>query len=762
MNLKKVFCFATVLCSLLALTNVAEAQGTAFTYQGRLNNNGSAASGSYDVAFTLFATNSSGNAIAGPVTNAAVTVNNGLFTTTVDFGNVFAGGSNWLEIAVSTNHANAFTALSPRQQVTPVPYALSAASLALPAGAATIFSGTNSLLHYDANANFFAGPTAGNLNSSGTYNTGEGMSALANDTTGSGNSANGFAALFSNNTGSFNIANGYQSLAYNTVGTANTALGFQALLNNTTGSNNIGIGYQAGGNLTTGSGNIDIGNVGSSSDTNIIRIGAAQTQTYIAGALNGSGAGLTNLQASQLVSQGNSSGTGNFFTGPSGNPANTGSANSAYGYAALNANGSGSGNAANGYGALYNNTSGSYNLALGYLAGLNITTGSNNIDIGNSGIAGDNNTIRIGTGQTQTYIAGTINGSGLGLSNILSSQLISLGNYYGAGNFFVGPSGNATTSGTYNTANGMAALLANTTGSGNVASGFGALTSNTNGVYNSANGCQALNLNTSGSDNTASGYQALALNSSGSYNVADGYQALFNNLTGIGNSALGHLSLFDNVTGIGNTASGYQALYTNTIGSFNTAAGLASLYQCKSGSNNIAIGYQAAYNYTGSESGNINIGSYGVQGENNIIRIGVPNVHTATYLAGTVYANGVALTSDRNAKENFTPLDPQTVLAKVAALPLMEWNYKADPATRKHVGPMAQDFQAAFGLNGSDDKHISVVDEGGVALAAIQGLNEVVKAKDRQIQTQAAELAELKSRLEKIEQCLSHSNETLK
>ena len=52
----------------------------------------------------------------------------------------------------------------------------------------------------------------------------------------------------------------------------------------------------------------------------------------------------------------------------------------------------------------------------------------------------------------------------------------------------------------------------------------------------------------------------------------------------------------------------------------------------------------------------------------------------------------------------------------------------------QHIGPMAQDFHAAFGLNGADDKHISVVDEGGVALAAIQGLNQKLNEKDAEIQ----------------------------
>ncbi|NOS72151.1 MAG: hypothetical protein HOP33_19775 [Verrucomicrobia bacterium] len=110
---------------------------------------------------------------------------------------------------------------------------------------------------------------------------------------------------------------------------------------------------------------------------------------------------------------------------------------------------------------------------------------------------------------------------------------------------------------------------------------------------------------------------------------------------------------------------------------------------------------------------------------------------------GTVYSKGFALTSDRNAKEKFVPVDGRDVLAKIATLPLTEWTYKTDPSGTRHIGPMAQDFHAAFGLNGSDDKHISVVDESGVALAAIQGLNEKVEQKN-------AEITELKRELEKL------------
>jgi hypothetical protein len=109
--------------------------------------------------------------------------------------------------------------------------------------------------------------------------------------------------------------------------------------------------------------------------------------------------------------------------------------------------------------------------------------------------------------------------------------------------------------------------------------------------------------------------------------------------------------------------------------------------------------------------------------------------------------------SDRNMKENFAPVQPREVLEKVAALPLSSWNYKADAATR-HLGPMAQDFYAAFNV-GPDDKHIATIDEGGVALAALQGLNQ--KVEDRSQQSEAcirelkAENTELKQRLEALE-----------
>ena len=98
--------------------------------------------------------------------------------------------------------------------------------------------------------------------------------------------------------------------------------------------------------------------------------------------------------------------------------------------------------------------------------------------------------------------------------------------------------------------------------------------------------------------------------------------------------------------------------------------------------------------------------------------------------------------SDRARKENITKVDPATVLEKVAALPVSEWNYLGEGGVR-HVGPMSQDFRAAFGL-GNTDKGIASVDADGVALAAIQALKSELDALKK-------ENADMRARLQQIE-----------
>ena len=110
--------------------STAFAQGTAFTYQGHLNDAGASANGTYDLTFSVW-TNASGPAqVGGTFAYPGVSVTNGLFTVTLDFGSsVFPGADRWLEIGVRTNGSvGDFTLLSPRHQVTSAPYAIRASN----------------------------------------------------------------------------------------------------------------------------------------------------------------------------------------------------------------------------------------------------------------------------------------------------------------------------------------------------------------------------------------------------------------------------------------------------------------------------------------------------------------------------------------------------------------------------------------------------------------------------------------------------------
>jgi Chaperone of endosialidase len=121
-------------------------------------------------------------------------------------------------------------------------------------------------------------------NTTGNFNTAIGTDALLSNTTGVDNTAAGTFALFSNATGNFNTASGVEALFSNTMGGSNTAVGFFALFSNITGSNNIAVGVGAGGLLTSGSNNIYLGNtIATATESNIMRLGGGQTQTFIAG-----------------------------------------------------------------------------------------------------------------------------------------------------------------------------------------------------------------------------------------------------------------------------------------------------------------------------------------------------------------------------------------------------------------------------------------------------------------------------------------------
>jgi len=176
---------------------------------------------------------------------------------------------------------------------------------------------------------------------------------LGTGSTAVNNTCIGTGALGSNTTGESNTASGFNALRSNTTGGINTASGAYAMYSNTTGYYNTASGLNALYSNTNGYYNTASG------------VSALYSNT-------------------------------------------TGSENTAAGISALTFNTTGNHNTASGANALQNNTTGSNNIALGYLAGLNLTTGSNNIIIGNTGVAADLNTLRIGVQgtQTRTFISG--------------------------------------------------------------------------------------------------------------------------------------------------------------------------------------------------------------------------------------------------------------------------------------------------------------------------------------------------------------------
>lgn len=105
--------------------------------------------------------------------------------------------------------------------------------------------------------------------------------------------------------------------------------------------------------------------------------------------------------------------------------------------------------------------------------------------------------------------------------------------------------------------------------------------------------------------------------------------------------------------------------------------------------------------------------------------------------------------SDRNLKENFTALNGQDILSKIMKLPITQWNYKTD-SSAKHIGPVAQDFYAIFGL-GNDDKSISSIDPSGIALEGVKTLNEKIIDQQQQLDKQQQEIELLKSQIQALQ-----------
>lgn len=112
--------------------------------------------------------------------------------------------------------------------------------------------------------------------------------------------------------------------------------------------------------------------------------------------------------------------------------------------------------------------------------------------------------------------------------------------------------------------------------------------------------------------------------------------------------------------------------------------------------------------------------------------------------------NSWSALSDRALKENVTPVDHQAILETLRQIPVNEWNLKSQDPSIRHVGPMAQDFYAAFGL-GESERHISSSDADGVALAAIQGLYDLTQEQAATIDAQQQQIDALEARLAALE-----------
>jgi hypothetical protein len=141
---------------------------------------------------------------------------------------------------------------------------------------------------------------------------------------------------------------------------------------------------------------------------------------------------------------------------------------------------------------------------------------------------------------------------------------------------------------------------------------------------------------------------------------------------------------------------------------------------------------------------------------NGFVGIGTTTPTNRLHVNGTVQATAYITGSDRNMKENIQPVDPAVILDKVAALPIATWSFKEE-ANGTHIGPMAQDFHAAFGF-GNTDSGIMTVDADGVALAAIQALAQEKTA----VRGQVSEVRDRVSELEEENALLRQELEAIK
>jgi hypothetical protein len=246
--------------------------------------------------------------------------------------------------------------------------------------------------------------------------------------------------------------------------------------------------------------------------------------------------------------------------------------------------------------------------------------------------------------------------------------------------------------------------------------------------------------------NTASGTQSTVAGgfSNTANSISDTVSGGDNNLASGGRSTV--------AGGQSNTASGF--LSTVAGGNSNTAGGAASF----AAGNFANAGSDGCFVW--SDFSTTNPTNCGVA--NAFVARAMGGVYLLTggtypaYTGALLAAGSTSWTtySDRNGKEHIVAVDPREVLSKVAALPIATWNWKSQDAAVRHMGPMAQDFAAAFGL-GETPRGINTVDSEGVALAAIKGLYELHERTEAELRAKDREITALRQELEAIKAALN-------
>jgi hypothetical protein len=253
--------------------------------------------------------------------------------------------------------------------------------------------------------------------------------------------------------------------------------------------------------------------------------------------------------------------------------------------------------------------------------------------------------------------------------------------------------------------------------------------------------------NTAGDDTTPATAEAFATVAGGFVNWAGGPYAIVGG--GQRNSALG----LDSTVGGGNGNSVTGPRSTVAGGYHNQASANAATVpggadNVASGAYSFAAGAQAQATHVGSFvwSSNVATASWG----DNTFTVRAPGGIRFYFDAGDGYCQlsgtnnwQCSAGSDRDTKTDVVSVSSGEVLERLSQVPIHTWAYRAVPGVR-HIGPMAQDFSAAFGV-GEDDKHINTLDADGVALAAIQGLYRLLQEKDRQIAALEARMAALEA-----------------